>query len=389
MLMVVVFHAWWVLHWTTSPLYRPAAGQSAPWISALGNEGVSLFLVLSGFCLSLKPWQRLQSGHDQWFVPSEFFARRCLRILPPYYAALALTAVATSLAAGSAIAFAFPGQPTFQNIALHVLLLHNLTPHEMDFDMPFWSLGLEWQWYFAFPVVLIAIARHMQRALVLILMIAGISLLVVFGVLVHLNTGLPVAYFWTEPRPLLPERLFEFACGVAAARLAIMARSTTERPLLGAALAATAFAGALWGWQLLQPQNLEHLVGGLGFGIALGCVYASRLAHTVLAWRPLVRVGIMSYSIYLVHDPVLQCTEYILARAGVSEYALMPLGIVSGITAGVLFYHLVERWFIGRRAWSRWGRGLTACFRWADHLYPPGMYRRTTADLEPSTSPVS
>src|SRR5438309_314146 len=82
-LMVVVFHAW---EYVAILMPHSGYGISGFWIVArfAGNQGVALFLVLSGVCLSLGPLQRRVRGEAAWFVPQEFFSRRCLRILPPY-----------------------------------------------------------------------------------------------------------------------------------------------------------------------------------------------------------------------------------------------------------------------------------------------------------------
>src|SRR5438105_2835054 len=84
--MVLIYHAWMYLELDSSA-QRPNI--LLDYLMRQGREGVSLFLVISGFCLALPPLKRKMAGHPQWLVPSEFFARRCLRILPPYLLALA------------------------------------------------------------------------------------------------------------------------------------------------------------------------------------------------------------------------------------------------------------------------------------------------------------
>src|SRR6516164_4323804 len=59
----------------------------------LGRHGVDLFFVLSGFCLSYPTLERLARDGSATFDVAEFAKRRLIRIIPPYWAAIAALAV--------------------------------------------------------------------------------------------------------------------------------------------------------------------------------------------------------------------------------------------------------------------------------------------------------
>ena len=68
-------------------------------VLAEGQHGVELFFVISGFCLSFPVLSRLANGEDPVFSTPGFFAKRLVRIVPPYWvAALFLTSPRRRLA---------------------------------------------------------------------------------------------------------------------------------------------------------------------------------------------------------------------------------------------------------------------------------------------------
>src|SRR5579883_2111781 len=127
-----------------------------------GRTSVAAFIVLSGYCLML-PVARSPDGQltGGWV---RYLRRRARRILPPYYAALVLSLL---------VAIVIPthwlplmgeqwnhGQPALNPGAIvsHVLLLHNWShTWEYRINPPMWSVALEWQIYFLFPLLLLPI----------------------------------------------------------------------------------------------------------------------------------------------------------------------------------------------------------------------------------------
>ena len=126
---------------------RPSLGPANPlaFVFRLGVYGVDLFFVLSGFCLAF-PFLRGRGEIDL----ARFASRRLVRIIPPYYAAIALFALALWAGPSPFIHYVFPPQDGWRLLAQALFLDRN--PHYLS--SPFWTLAIELRWYAMFPLAL-------------------------------------------------------------------------------------------------------------------------------------------------------------------------------------------------------------------------------------------
>lgn len=369
--MVLVYHAW--SYHVVNP-FAYILTQSGPPLDRVisrGYEGVSLFLILSGFCLAHPLLVRRNAGEARWFQPGEFFARRCLRILPPYYVALTLYVLYGRLRASmhwpglSAI-----GRPAYStNVLARLLLVHNVTRYRVAINPAFWSLGLEWQWYWAFPLLLALYVWSPRGAL------AACALAAVLW-----HAGVP-----NDPWSIsgvvsgaLPPRLFEFCCGIAAAGLIARRRVPAPAllalgvvlPLLLVEMPAWPIIGALHG--LAISLGLAQPLYGIAFAALLLLGHRSKAVGATLSWRPLVWLGMVSYSVYLVHQPIVNAVD-VLAPAGLRASPLVvPIAIACGVAIGTIFHTLIERPCTSRTARRYVVPGLTRLFRWTDAAWTQG-----------------
>src|SRR2546423_256728 len=121
-----------------------------------GSTGVSLFLVLSGFCLYL-PYA---GGRLSRFSGGRFFARRCRRLLPAYYATLGVIVVVYSLASGHAGLAHMSAAGLVGQSAAHLAVVHQLLPSTFyGLNGAYWSLGLEWELYLTLPLLILGVRR--------------------------------------------------------------------------------------------------------------------------------------------------------------------------------------------------------------------------------------
>lgn len=137
-LFVVAHHIHRTLWWPNSP--PPGI---RPFVSPLlyGHYAVSVFIVISGFCLML-PVIRADGMLPGGVV--RFFRRRALRILPPYYCAIAFTAL-----------FVDHNIDKKQMLA-HLFLVHNLWASTYNgINGTFWSIAVECQIYLLFPLLVL------------------------------------------------------------------------------------------------------------------------------------------------------------------------------------------------------------------------------------------
>ena len=124
-----------------------------------GHCAVVVFIVMSGYCLMLPIAQATDGQLRGGF--GAYIKRRARRILPPYFAALAISLLLIfvldraglmggELQANVKSAFT-PG-----SLVSHLLVVHNLNPTwSHTIDPPMWSVATEWQIYFLFPALLL------------------------------------------------------------------------------------------------------------------------------------------------------------------------------------------------------------------------------------------
>lgn len=266
----VVFH-----HATPRPL---------PGILGKGPLGVDLFFAISGFLITtllLREHARTGSVDVR-----AFYVRRARRILPLYYAVLALTVVrALSLAEASPVrAHFFESLPFFATFTT-TWFVDFAVPHPVLFAYS-WSLAVEEQFYAVFPWI---VRRGPRVALAVVL-----ALLVVDVAAGRATSGLALAIATSLRPPLLFGALF--ACALHDRR-----GFRIVHALLGARWAVLVVAGAL----------VVALVGPwvplLGTQLLLAVLVAAcvvREDHALagaLALRPIAFVGETSYGIYMLH----------------------------------------------------------------------------------------
>jgi peptidoglycan/LPS O-acetylase OafA/YrhL len=338
--MFVVLHHMWLAVWPAFP------SDAGPWWLGwllYGHLAVAVFIVVSGFSLALAP---LADGGRLGGGTRRFIRRRAWRILPAYWVALILSTVAAAAvlhtqAGAGAIAKA---------TVVHGLLLQDVVGSQAP-NGAFWSIAVEWQIYFLFPVILwVARRRGVPAAVALtVAAAAGAHLLA--------RLGPPL----DKIDHLTPQFLALFALGILAVHLGHGDRAQRLRRPLGAA-ALAAFA-AVAGLALVQGSEwvvARFFYVDLVFGLAAACLlcvmYGGGAAwiRRALGSRAGLRVGLFSYSIYLVHAPVVGVLErYVvgpLALPPLAAFAvLLAIGVpaVLGLCYG--FHLLFEAPFLRRR----------------------------------------
>ncbi len=299
-----------------------------------GHYAVSLFVVLSGYCLMLRVLER---GNGR--LPGgtlAYFRRRGWRILPPYYAALGLCWVLIA----AVPALGRPEQtpwdralPAFGpgSIVAHLLLVHNLDGHAIfRIAPPFWSLATEWQAFLLFPALL-AIRRRWG-------VIAAGATALILGEAVAL-LSLPLNH--PALRVLCPWYLGLLTMGMAGALASRTSHpfrtSLAKLASRGKVLAVCVLTTGLSSWALRATTEAYVMISDLLLGAALTALVVrwSRLSarsdahpdlprHGVLRLlesRGLVAAGALSYSLYLTHYPILALANLTLRDCGWSPDA--------------------------------------------------------------------
>ena len=332
----------------------------------LGHPAVSVFIVLSGFSLMLpvarSGLKELRGG------TASYFKRRAWRILPPYYAALIFSSVflvvahAAKYHSASALSDKVVSvQLSSGSLLSHLLLVHNLSRVWIEaIDVPMWSVATEWQIYFFLPALLLPVWRRFG---VWAMTAVGFAV----GLLPHYLLTPAANFDWA-----CPWYLGLFATGMCGAALMFVPRPAawTERFPWGS-LAGTLFIllGVL---VLLVPDAVitgyvwetDVLAGAATACLILWCSTlvmnpspARPAALLLLESRPVLWLGAFSYSLYLVHYPILNKAAQVLALKHLPLDLRLILIYAAGVPLAVglsyLFHLAFEKRLMERSATAR------------------------------------
>jgi len=320
-----------------------------------GSTGVSLFLVLSGFCLYL-PFAGYRNSR---FDTKTFLIRRCRRLLPAYYVSLAMT-IAAVVVAGSSLGLAtYRGWPAVGQLLTHMTMTHTLFPSGFyALNGAYWSLALEWQLYLTLPLLIFGIRRWGLAWTAAAAISVNVLYRLLLFVLISQHRMAADSLLATAVLPnQLPGRWAEFVFGMVAAELhqagvLLRIRLIWAGPVMLALVALSLLSvGNQW----------SHMLFGGVFVLLLGVVLkADNLVATIISWNPLARLGTMSYSLYLVHQPIVQALAHVFRTdAGLSQRTtfIVLIGLLPVIlfVAWLLFVS-VERFTLtssgdGARPW--------------------------------------
>jgi peptidoglycan/LPS O-acetylase OafA/YrhL len=307
-----------------------------------GRFAVVVFIVLSGFSLALSP------ARHGWRLDgiSRFAYRRARRILPAYWAALAFSLAVAWLIVPP------PGQglPGSKSAIVNGLLVQNLVLAPSP-NRSFWSMAVEAQLYVAFPLLLLMVRRFGAIAMVATVTLAVATLGIVGPHVSKLDT-----FVIQSP----PDLAALFAVGILTAGIVGASRA---RPWAWLALAAAApvFAAIWWRGSV---WTLDHLYWvDLALGPAIVCLLASLASGRpasllrLLDSRPIRRLGLSSYSLYLLHGPIVIVVydKFVAGRFrhGVSAFALtVALAVPLTIAFARVFAAVFETPFMRERTWS-------------------------------------
>lgn len=314
-----------------------------------GHLGVSAFIVISGFCLMLPVL------HNQGILPGtirQWLFRRGWRILPPYYAALGL-----SLLLGMSLL----SQPTGTiwdgvlhldraNIISHLLLVHDIYgPTRINYVL--WSIATEWHIYFVFPLLLLlwAVAGPRNATVAVALLSYGVYLLL------HV-VGIEPAWF-----AVVPQYVALFTFGMFAATLVTSHESHWMRlreAVRWDLIAATMLVVVCVYLALFGDHEYVYADYPMGLGVAALLVICGRSASNPLkalvSFKPLSRIGVFSYSLYLIHAPLIQLLwQYLIHPLRLSDATTFALLFIVGtpliVGAAYIFFLLFERPFLRSR----------------------------------------
>src|ERR1700681_3025434 len=263
-----------------------------------GFIGVDIFFVISGFLITGIIVRELD---QQRFSLLGFYNRRIRRIFPALIVVLGATLVLGWLwmlpvAFAQLSADVFASAAFFSNIALLLQSGYFDVESAKKPLLHLWSLGIEEQFYLFWPLMLMLVAR-LRLSMLVAASVIGIGSFVLNAALIGSN---PIATFY------LPfTRAWELLAGAVLAcswnEVSQTFAASNRRASIGLVLIATAAGvldtkSAFPGWWALLP------VAGAALLLSAPAAWFCR---TLLASRPLVWIGLISYPLYLWHWPLL------------------------------------------------------------------------------------
>lgn len=294
-----------------------------------GYLGVDFFFMLSGFVLAYVHGAEMR--RPDGLAYGRFLGLRLARIWPAYVAVL--------LAVGAAVAWRGGFEPL--RFLLHLLMMQNwgfVDPNE--FNWPAWSVSAEWLVYLLFPLFVLALGRAAWHGALWggPLLVIVLALAFVAAGQSHLNVTGAIG---------LLRALVGFAIGMLMWRLFV---DPAARRWNWTAIGTTALLGLAALAMFSPSQSIgDFLFLPVFSALLLSLAFARGPLAAVCRWRPIVFLGAASYSIYLVHFPLL----FVLAgwlqphQAALPPWSYTAIGMAATIAAatvvGIMLHLAIER----------------------------------------------
>lgn len=310
-----------------------------------GFVGVDVFFVISGYLITAIIQKEIERGE---FTFGGFYERRVRRIFPALFVVLLAT-----LAAGSWLLLPSDllklGSATIATLFFCANVLfwrqagYFASSSEYNPLLHTWTLAVEEQFYIGLPVLLILLHRFAKGRRKLVLTVCA---LVSFALCVWVQPRSPSITFF-----LSPFRAWELLLG---GLLAVGSVPAIGDRRLREAVALTSLVillGSFWwikaglgfpGWQAAPPVLATAMLIHTG-------AHGDSLVRRMLSWRPLVFIGLISYSLYLWHWPLLVFVRYHAGMARLEQPTAWLLMVVALVLA-VVSYYQVESPFRRRKS---------------------------------------
>ncbi len=356
-LMVVVYHSMGYSEWFREGMYEYRSAGAFAWLVTLspirsafdGRVAVMAFFVLSGFVLSRNFWKRRATDWPRYYL------RRGLRLYPPVFASAALAVVLLGMrqAIGGTgtglVDLDAAGTSTsrlFENMGLVTLI-------DAPLNVVWWSL--RWEVWFsillpAFFVALVLFGCGPNRRFRTAPVWFGLACVSLVAAQPWIQLTYDTSYSISRAILYLP--MFGLGIAVAAFERQVVEARWRSRwkgwLVLGAAFALLATRGPLGSLAVtgkIDPQLGIGLAGALpllGVALLVVVLVGWPVARRTMSVRPVVWLGERSYSLYLVHLPLvlLLGAGFAVSRASVWFVAL---SVASSLGLTVVFYRCVER----------------------------------------------
>ena len=313
---------------------------------ARGYLGVDFFFVLSGFIITHVYLTSLAAPTRS--AVRIFLWHRFIRLYPVHVTVLLTLVLLIWLARANHIPLNNPDEWRETSILWHLALLHawGVVP-KPGWNAPSWSISAEWFAYLLFPLLAPALMFVRDRLTAILIALAALAVMAAVFSLADWSLNIWVG------APALVRVFGEFLCGAALCRavaletVPVLSQSASRslKPngdLLGAGALLLFLVGASAG---VPDFGLVALLALTVLGAALAkTLFAQFLGSGALVW-----LGEISYSIYMVHFPILLVTRRFWEWAGIAHWSASARAVAYALTVGgviavaAMVFYAIER----------------------------------------------
>jgi peptidoglycan/LPS O-acetylase OafA/YrhL len=308
-----------------------------------GFLGVDVFFVISGFLITTILLDEL---NNQNFSIVNFYERRARRILPALFLVLFVT---------SLVAYIFMSPLEFreyaQSLVSVVAFMSNVFFYlEIDYfslaaeEMPLlhtWSLAIEEQYYLFFPPLLYVVWKYLKR-LILPLFVALFFVSIAHMLWLNHYDNPSASFYWIFPR----------AWELMAGSLCAYWRNQKENSGILANIGFSVLLVCILGWSKELPHpSIFTTLPVLGTCLIILYSHKGCLTYKVLSHKSLVSIGLISYSLYLWHQPIFAFIA--MKSIGKPNSITILFGLFNTLLLAWVTYKYVETPYRNRRKFNR------------------------------------
>ena len=318
-------------------------------IQILGEQGVSLFFVLSGFLITYLLLE--EEKQTNTIKLNDFYVRRILRIWPLYFligflALVVLPQIPLFIMPGYGHDFIYRHLPT--KIILFLLFLPNLMPFLggiIPYASQTWSIGTEEQFYLMWPLLLKNIRKYR----------IALMLSIIVGYIVTARA------LWSSHTDFLPFKyyisgywsLFNIDLMAIGGLLAILLHTHSRYlKIIRNNIVFYASLGIVF-YMFKQAFMLEHIykeIYALFYGLIILNFASNQNIHFSLEAGIFKYLGKISYGLYMYHPIAIVLAVQLALRSGLtSNIFIYPVSILLAIALAGFSYKYVESFFLKRK----------------------------------------